>query len=161
MKEQSYFTQEFHSRGRRRRLPGLRFCRGLFWAGQEFQAAKRKAQYRSVGIGGMGKENIKACEGENIVALCDVDWRYAGPVFQNHPNVKKYKDFRKMFDEVKDIDAVIVATPDHTHAVIAMAAIKMGKHVYVQKPLTWSIEEARKLTVAAGGEGRVSGVKRA
>ena len=117
--------------------------------GAGFKPPSEKLNIAAVGIGGQGKENIKACEGENIVALCDVDWRYAGPVFQSHPNAKKYKDFRKMFDEVKDIDAVVVATPDHTHAVIAMTAIKMGKHVYVQKPLTWSIEEAHKLTEAA------------
>ena len=117
--------------------------------GTGFKPPSEKLNIASVGIGGMGKDNLKACEGENIVALCDVDWRYAGQVFQSYPNAKKYKDFRKMLDEVKDIDAVVIATPDHTHATIAMAAIKMGKHVYVQKPLTWSVEEARKLTVAA------------
>ncbi len=117
--------------------------------GAGFKPPSEKLNIAFVGIGGQGKENLKACEGENIVALCDVDWHYAGPVFQNYPNAKKYKDFRKMLDEVKDIDAVVIATPDHTHAVIAMTAIKMGKHVYVQKPLTWSIEEARKLTAAA------------
>lgn len=116
---------------------------------KSYKAPSEKLNIAFVGIGGQGKENLKACEGENIVALCDVDWNYAGPVFQSHPDVKKYKDFRKMLDEVKDIDAVVIATPDHTHATIAMAAIKMGKHVYVQKPLTWSVEEARKLTVAA------------
>jgi len=117
--------------------------------GAGFKAPSEKLNIAAVGIGGMGKENLKACEGENIVALCDVDWSLAGPVFQKYPNAKKYKDFRKMLEEEKDIDAVIVATPDHAHAVVAMAAIKMGKHVYVQKPLTWSVEEARKLTEAA------------
>ena len=117
--------------------------------GAGFKPPSEKLNIASIGIGGQGKENLKNCEGENIVALCDVDWHYAELVMQNHPNAKKYKDFRKMLDEVKDIDAVVVATPDHTHAVIAMTAIKMGKHVYVQKPLTWSIEEARKLTEAA------------
>jgi len=117
--------------------------------GAGFKAPSEKLNIAAVGIGGMGKENLKACEGENIVALCDVDWSLAGPVFQKYPNAKKYKDFRKMLEEEKDIDAVIVATPDHIHAVVAMAAIKMGKHVYVQKPLTWSVEEARKLTEAA------------
>jgi predicted dehydrogenase len=117
--------------------------------GAGFKPPSEKLNIASVGIGGMGKDNLKACEGENIVALCDVDWRYCSSVMQKYPNAKKYKDFRKMLDEVKDIDAVVIATPDHTHAVIAMTAIKMGKHVYVQKPLTWSIEEARKLTVAA------------
>jgi len=117
--------------------------------GAGFKPPSEKLNIAFVGIGGQGKENLKACEGENIVALCDVDWSYAGQVFTSHPDVKKFKDYRKMLDEVKDIDAVVVATPDHTHATIAMAAIKMGKHVYVQKPLTWSIEEARKLTEAA------------
>ena len=117
--------------------------------GAGFKPPSEKLNIAAVGIGGMGKNNVKACEGENIVALCDVDWNLAGSVFQNYPKAAKYKDFRKMLDEVKDIDAVVVATPDHTHAVIAMTAIKMGKHVYVQKPLTWSVEEARKLTEAA------------
>ena len=117
--------------------------------GAGFKPPSEKLNIAFIGIGGQGKENLKACEGENIVALCDVDWHYAGPVFQSHPDVKRYKDFRRMLDEQKDIDAVVVATPDHTHAVISMTAIKMGKHVYVQKPLTWSVEESRKLTMAA------------
>jgi predicted dehydrogenase len=117
--------------------------------GAGFKPPSEKLNIAAVGIGGVGKNNIKACENENIIALCDVDWRYAAPAFQDYPNAKKYKDFRKMLEEEKDIDAVIVATPDHTHAVIAMVAVKMGKHVYVQKPLTWSIDEARKLTEAA------------
>jgi predicted dehydrogenase len=117
--------------------------------GAGYKSPSEKLNIAAVGIGGMGKDNIKACEGENIVALCDVDWNFAGQVFQNHPNAAKYKDFRKMLEEEKGIDAVVVATPDHTHATIAMMAIKMGKHVYVQKPLTWSIDEARKLTQAA------------
>jgi len=117
--------------------------------GAGYKPPSEKLNIAAVGIGGMGKDNIKACEGENIVALCDVDWRYAGQVFQSYPNAAKYKDFRKMLEEEKGIDAVVVATPDHTHATIAMIAIKLGKHVYVQKPLTWSIDEARKLTQAA------------
>jgi predicted dehydrogenase len=111
-----------------------------------------KLNIAAVGIGGMGRNNVKACANanENIVALCDVDWKYAAPTFADFPNAKKYKDYRKMFEEEgKNIDAVIVATPDHSHAAIAMMAIKMGKHVYVQKPMTWSVAEARKLTEAA------------
>ena len=108
-----------------------------------------KLNIDGVGIGGMGKENIKACESENIVALCDVDWNYAADVFKQYPNAKKWKDFRKMLDEQKDIDAVVVATPDHTHAVVAMTAMQRGKHVYVQKPLTRTVYEARMLTEAA------------
>jgi predicted dehydrogenase len=108
-----------------------------------------KLNIAGVGIGGMGKSNLQGCESENIVALCDVDWAYAAKVFEKYPNAKKWKDFRKMLDEQKDIDAVIVATPDHLHTPVAMAAMQRGKHVYVQKPLTRLVSEARALTEAA------------
>ena len=108
-----------------------------------------KLNIAGVGIGGMGKSNLGGCESENIVALCDVDWSYAAGVFKKYPNAKQWKDFRKMLDEQKDIDAVIVATPDHLHTPVAMAAMQRGKHVYVQKPLTRLVSEARALTEAA------------
>ena len=112
-----------------------------------------KLNIATIGVGGMGGNNTRRCAdaGENIVALCDVDEKLPGTVrvFNEYPNAKKYKDFRKMLEEQKDIDAVIVATPDHSHTVAAMMAIKMGKHVYVQKPLTHTVYEARKLTEAA------------
>ncbi len=108
-----------------------------------------KLNIAGVGIGGMGQNNIRACETENIVALCDVDWKYAASVFKKYPNAQTWKDYRQMLDEQKDIDAVVVATPDHNHAVVAMAAMQRGKHVYVQKPLTRSVYEARMLTEAA------------
>jgi predicted dehydrogenase len=109
-----------------------------------------KLNIAGIGIGGMGQNNLKAISDENnIVALCDVDEGYAGPVFKNYPNAKVYRDFRQMLEKQKDIDAVVIATPDHTHAVIAMAAMQMGKHVYCQKPLTHSIYEARALREAA------------
>jgi len=112
-------------------------------------APSEKLNIAGIGSGGMGGGNINACRGENIVALCDVDDKQAEGTFKRFPNAKKYRDFRKMLDEQKDIDAVIVATPDHTHAVAAMAAMKRGKHVYVQKPLTRTVYEARALTEAA------------
>jgi len=112
-------------------------------------APSDKLNIAGVGIGGMGQDNIRACAGENIVALCDVDWNFAAKVFEQYPNARKWKDYRKMLDEQKDIDAVIVATPDHTHAVVTMEAMKRGKHVYVQKPLTRTVWEARMLTEAA------------
>ncbi len=108
-----------------------------------------KLNIAGVGVGGMGKNNLWACETENIVALCDVDDEYAAPVFERYPKATRYRDFRQMLEKQKDIDALIIATPDHTHAPIAMAAMKMGKHVYVQKPLTHSVYEARMLTEAA------------
>lgn len=113
------------------------------------KAPSEKLNIAGVGIGGMGQANLRACSGENIVALCDVDANYAGKVFAAYPQAKAYRDFRQMLEQQKDIEAVIVATPDHTHAPIAMAAMKAGKHVYVQKPLTHSVFEARALTEAA------------
>ncbi len=89
-------------------------------------------------------------DSENIVALCDVDWGYSKRVFDAYPAAKKYWDFRKMYDEMgKSIDAVIVATADHTHALAAANAMSMGKHVYLQKPLTHSVYESRLLTKLA------------
>ncbi|MDH4240032.1 MAG: Gfo/Idh/MocA family oxidoreductase, partial [Phycisphaerae bacterium] len=112
-------------------------------------APSGKLNIAAIGSGGMGGGNINACRGENIVALCDVDDERAKDTYKRFPNAKKWKDFREMLDKQKDIDAVIVATPDHTHAVAAMAAMRRGKHVYVQKPLTRTVFEARTLTEAA------------
>ena len=109
-----------------------------------------KLNIACVGIGGMGNANLNNMQTENIVALCDVDWGYAGHVFNKYPGAKKYKDFRKMYEEMgKSIDAVVVATADHAHAIIAADAMTMGKHVYVQKPLTHSVYESRLLTKLA------------
>ena len=108
-----------------------------------------KLNIAGIGVGGMGGNNLGKCANENIVALCDVDDKYAAKTFNKYPNAKKYRDFRRMLDKQKDIDAVIIATPDHTHAVIAVMAMQMGKHVYCQKPLTYSVYEARKLTETA------------
>jgi predicted dehydrogenase len=86
---------------------------------------------------------------QNIVALCDVDDTQAARTYEQYPNAKKYRDYRVMLDKKKDIDAVVVSTPDHMHAPISMAAIKLGKHVYCEKPLTHTIYEARMLAKAA------------
>jgi predicted dehydrogenase len=117
--------------------------------GQGVTAPSDKLNIAAVGVGGMGKNNVEKCATENIVALCDVDFSLADPVFKKYPGARTYKDYRVMLDEQKDIDALIVATPDHTHAVIAMAAMRRKKHVYVQKPLTHSVAEARLLTETA------------
>ena len=104
-----------------------------------------------IGVGGQGAGDIDAvAPNNNIVALCDVDSVHSANTFKKFPDAKAYKDFRKMFDEMeKQIDAVVVATPDHFHAIAAMGAIKRGKHVYCEKPLAHSIHEVRELMKAA------------
>ena len=85
----------------------------------------------------------------NIYALCDVDSEFAAHVFKGYPKAKTYTDYRRMLDREKEIDAVVIATPDHTHAVIASYAMRMGKHVYVEKPMCKTIFEARKMAEIA------------
>jgi len=102
-----------------------------------------------IGVGGQGGGDLGQMSSENIVALCDVDWERAARTFEKFPEAKRYKDFRRMLDSQKDIDAVVVATPDHFHAVAVLAAIQLGKHVYCEKPLTHSLHEARLLSKAA------------
>ncbi len=113
-------------------------------------APSDKLSIAGIGAGGMGENDIRSiAPGNNMVALCNVDSRHA-TAMSLFPKAKQYRDFRKMFDEMENkIDAVIVATPDHTHAVAAMAAIKRGKHVYCEKPLAHSIHEVRELVKAA------------
>ena len=113
-------------------------------------SANHKLNIAAIGVGGMGAGNIEKSSNENIVALCDVDFKRGAETFNRHPKARRFKDFRVMFDKMeKEIDAVIIATPDHTHAVATMEAMRRGKHVYTQKPLTHSIGEARQLTEAA------------
>ena len=112
-----------------------------------YKAPSDKLNIAGIGIGGKGRVNLNAMKSENIVALCDIDWKYAQDCFNDFPNARRYWDWRKMFDEMgDDIDAVMIATADHTHAIIAATAITMGKHVYCQKPLTHSVYESRLLT---------------
>ena len=108
-----------------------------------------KLNIAGVGIGGQGAWDLEQVASENIVALCDVDWDYAAKTFKKHPNAKRYKDFREMLDKEKTIDAVVVGTPDHNHAIVSVTAIKRGKHVYCEKPLTRSVYEARTTAKAA------------
>jgi len=128
--------------------------------------ASERLNIASIGLGGQGKHDLGQFADQNVVALCDVDWNQAKPAFDRFPNAKKYKDYRVMLDEMdKDIDAVIVATPDHTHAPASITAIRRKKHVYCEKPLTHSmfeakmmLEEARKYGVATqmGNQGQAS-----
>ena len=113
-------------------------------------APSDKLNIAGIGIGGMGHTNINNMKSQNIVALCDVDWSYSAGTFEDYPDAKKFKDYRVMFDKMADsIDAVVIATPDHTHAITAMAAMSLGKHVYVQKPLTHTVYESRMLRLKA------------
>ncbi len=120
--------------------------------GRGFIAPSDKLNIAAIGAGGKGTSDIANAYNNganNVVAICDVDWSKAASSITKFPNAVKYRDFREMFDKQKDIDAVTVSSPDHTHAVVAMAAMQLGKHVYVQKPLTHNIKEARTLTEAA------------
>jgi len=108
-----------------------------------------KLNIAGIGVGGKGGNDIDNVSSENIVALCDVDDAHAAHVYERYPKAKRYRDYRVMLEKEKDIDAVVVATPDHLHAVVSMAAIQLGKHVYCEKPLTHSVYEARVLAKAA------------
>jgi predicted dehydrogenase len=109
-----------------------------------------KINIAGVGIGGQGGADLRELSSQNIVALCDVDWAHAAGTFKRYPDAKKYKDFREMLDkEDKNIDGVVVGTPDHLHAPVSMAAIKRKKHVYCEKPLTHTVLEAKMLADAA------------
>ncbi len=107
------------------------------------RSANEKLNVAGIGVGGQGEGDIRAFANQNIVALCDVDEKRAGKSFERFPKAKRYHDFRKMLDEQKDIDAVVVATPDNVHAVASVMAMRLGKHVYTEKPLTHDVYEAR------------------
>lgn len=124
-----------------------------------------KLNIAGVGVGGMGSGDIRSVATENIVALCDVDENALARNAKNFPKAKLHADFRKMLEAQKNIDAVVVATPDHNHAVVSIMAMKMGKHVHCQKPLTHSVYEARmmakvatesKLATQMGNQGQAS-----
>jgi len=113
-------------------------------------APSDKLNILGVGVGGRGAGVLKGMESQNIIGLCDVDWKYSGRVFNAYPKAKTYYDYRKMFDELgKSADAVMVATADHTHAIVAADAMTMGKHVYMEKPLTHTVYESRLMTKLA------------
>jgi predicted dehydrogenase len=109
-----------------------------------------KLNIAMIGCGGRGWDNFNAMRGENIVALCDVDEAHAEQAFKALPEVPKFADYRKLLDKMhKQIDAVVVSTPDHMHAIISLAAMQLGKHVYCEKPLTHTVAEARRVAQAA------------
>jgi predicted dehydrogenase len=138
--------------------------------GPGYQAPSDTLNIAVVGAGGMGSGNAARMISENIVAVCDVDFDYVYRGFMSdgelredraelkakYDGAERFSDFRRMLDVHRDIDAVLVATPDHCHATVAATAMRMGKHVYVQKPLTWSVHEARVLRELAQNSGVVT-----
>jgi len=141
-------------------------------SGAERVSSNDKINIAGIGVGAQGGGDIDAMagEGQNIVALCDVDDNYAAKTFGRYPKARRLKDYRVMLDQMgKEIDAVVIGTPDHTHAVIAMEAMKRGKHVYCEKPLAHSVQEVRQLMAGAhrykvvtqlGNQGHSSGTIR-
>lgn len=148
---------------------GLLICNSRLAFGDE---ANGRLNVAVIGVSGKGEGNMVAVSDENIVALCDVDENLAERARKGFPKARFYNDFRRMLEEMdKEIDAVVVSTPDHTHAVAAVAAMKQGKHVYCEKPLTRTVRESRvmretankhKVVTQMGNQGSASeGVRRA
>lgn len=117
--------------------------------GRGFRAPSDTLNVACIGVGGMGYNDVKGMSIENIYAMCDVDDRSAERAYREWPRAKRYKDFRQLLDKEKTIDAVTVTTPDHVHAAAAMMALKLGKHVYCQKPLARTVGEVRALKAEA------------
>src|SRR5436189_3087380 len=121
-----------------------------FVARRNVLGANNRLNIAGIGVGGKGASDIENVDNENIYALCDVDEVNAAGSFRKYPQAKRFKDFRVMLEkEGKHIDAVTVSTPDHMHAPAALLAMKMGKHVYCQKPLTHTVHEARQMAEVA------------
>ncbi len=123
------------------------------------RSPNERVNFAGIGVGSMGGGDVDAvvAEGGNLVALCDVDFDYAAKKLAQYPDAKRFKDYRVMLDKMgRDIDAVVIGTPDHAHAVIAMEAMRRGKHVYCEKPLAHSVYEVRALMAAAKRYGVVT-----
>lgn len=140
----------------RRSFTGLVGTAGAgYFAGHGFGAARAegpndKLNVAVIGVGGQGGSNLRGVSSQNIVAVCDLDERRAGKAFEQFAAGGRFTDFRKMFDAIeKQIDAVVISTPDHTHFHPAWWAMERGKHVYLEKPLAHEVEEVRRLTNAA------------
>lgn len=115
-----------------------------FWAGTQAKAQSQQLRIAVIGCGGRGGGDIKGVESEQFVAFADADFNRAAGAFKKYADVPKYEDFRVMLEKHdREIDAVVIATPDHTHAAATMMAMRMGKHVYTEKPLTRTVHEAR------------------
>lgn len=118
--------------------------------GEAARSPNEKLNIAGIGVGGQGGWDINQCASQNIVALCDVDDRRAAGSFAKFPQAKRYRDFRKMLDEMhQQIDAVVVGTPDHTHAAPSVMAMNLGKHCYCEKPLAHCVDEVRAMIETA------------
>jgi predicted dehydrogenase len=124
--------------------------------GAGHQAPSDRLNIASIGAGGVCAHYIESCSPENIAALCDVDDARAAETYTRYPSARRYRDFRRMLESEKDLDACIIGTPDHTHALACAAAMRSGLHVYCAKPLTRTISEARFLTDLARRTGVVT-----
>ena len=114
------------------------------------KSPNEKLNIAAIGVGGRGGDDVNGVAHENLVALCDVDEARAGATFEKFPQAKRFKDFRRMLDEIHaQIDAVVIGSPDHTHAPAGVMAMRMGKHCYCEKPLTHSVYEARTMATLA------------
>ncbi len=145
----------------RRRTTRRRFLQGTAGIGIGYWIAGRPAATRAdspneklnvacIGVGGQGAHNVEQVRSANIVALCDVDEARAAGTFKKYEKAQKFADYRRMLDKLhKQIDGVVISTPDHTHAPATLAALQLGKHVYCEKPLTHTIGEARRVAQAA------------
>jgi predicted dehydrogenase len=120
------------------------------------QNANSRLNLAFIGVGGRGGANLREMTrtgAENVVALCDVNGNALDAAGERFPEARKYKDFRRLFDEPKDIDAVVVSTTEHTHAFATLPALQLRKPVYCEKPLTLNVEEARRVREAAQAAG--------
>ncbi len=149
MVPQSKLTRRQFLRGTTFSATSFLFVRGSVLGLNGAPSPNEKLNIAGIGFAGQGAHDLAQMEKENIVALCDVDKEHAGPVFRKYPKATQFTDYRKMLDEMKEIDAMVVATPDHHHAFASMEAIKRGKHVYCEKPLTHSVWESRQVAKAA------------
>jgi predicted dehydrogenase len=131
-------------------LAGLGFwAAGTATAQDRTPGANDRLNVAVLGVGGRGRANLDAVRHENVVALCDVDANRLGQAAETFPRAERFADYRRLFDRVRNLDAVVVATPDHHHAPATALALRTGKHVYCEKPLTHSVHESRVVTALA------------
>ncbi len=143
-----------HGIGRRDFLRRSALAGAGFWAagralGAQEKSPNAKLDIALVGLGTQGMINLNAVRSQNITALCDVDGKALADASSQYPRARTYADFRKMIEKAKDIDAVVVSTPDHLHAFVSVPAMNLGKHVYCEKPLAHSVWEARRMAEIA------------